>query len=79
MHAFGEIGRDFAFCPFHNFWLRAKRQGIAADYWDFSLNYQAARHNKFAKLNNLPGTDMAGINYAYHFDAGLYAKYLRQY
>jgi tryptophan halogenase len=79
MHAFGEIGRDFAFCPFHNFWLRAKRQGIAADYWDFSLNYQAARHNKFAKLNKLPGTDMAGINYAYHFDAGLYAKYLRRY
>ena len=77
MHAFGNIGKDFAFCTFHNFWLRSQQEGIESDFWDFSLNYQTAKQNKFAKLQQLPGTDLAGLSYAYHFDAGLYAKYLR--
>ena len=28
MHAFGNIGKDFAFCTFHNFWLRSQQEGI---------------------------------------------------
>lgn len=79
MHAFGSIGKDFAFCGFHHFWLRSQQEGIASDYWDFSLNYQTAKKNKFAKLNQIPGTQLPGISYAYHFDAGLYARYLRKY
>ena len=79
MHAFGNIGKDFAFCTFHNFWLRSQQEGIESDFWDFSLNYQTAKQNKFAKLQQLPGTDLAGLSYAYHFDAGLYAKYLRKF
>lgn len=79
MHAFGNIGKDFAFCSFHNFWLRSRKQGVNSDLWDFSLNYQAAKANKFAKMPTLPGTDMAGLSYAYHFDAGLYARYLRRF
>ena len=31
------------------------------------------------RCRQLPGTDLAGIAYAYHFDAGLYAKYLRRF
>jgi tryptophan halogenase len=79
MHAFGSIGKDFAFCGFHHFWLRSQQEGITSDYWDFSLNYQTAKKNKFAKLNQIPGTQLPGISYAYHFDAGLYAQYLRNY
>jgi tryptophan halogenase len=48
-------------------------------YWDFSLNYQAAINNKFQKLKRLPNTNMPGIVYAYHFDAGLYAKFLAEH
>ncbi|WP_105167959.1 tryptophan halogenase family protein [Pseudoalteromonas sp. T1lg23B] len=76
MHAFGAIGKDFPFCEFHNHWLYAQQQGIAGDFWDYSLNYQAAKHHKFSKLNAIPGTKLPGISYAYHFDAGLYAKFL---
>jgi len=77
MHAFGNVGKDFAFCSFHNYWLRSQQEGISSNFWDFSLNYQTAQGNKFAKLSQLPGTELPGLSYAYHFDAGLYAKYLR--
>jgi tryptophan halogenase len=48
-------------------------------FWDYSLNYQAAKKNKFAPLNNLPNTNLPGLAHAYHFDAGLYAKFLRSH
>lgn len=79
MHAFGGIGKNFPFCDFHHFWLKAKKQGVESSFWDFSLNYQAAIHNKFEPLSNIAGTNLSGISYAYHFDAGLYAQFLRQY
>ena len=79
MHAFGNIGKDFPFCTFHNFWLKAKKQGHESDFWDFSLNYQAAKQNKFTHLNKIEGTNLAGLAYAYHFDASLYAQLLREY
>ncbi|MDQ7048808.1 MAG: tryptophan 7-halogenase [Enterobacterales bacterium] len=76
MHAFGDIGKNFPFCEFHHFWVKSQQMGIPSNFWDYSLNYQAASHNKFAKLNNLEGTNLPGISYAYHFDASLYAKFL---
>jgi tryptophan halogenase len=79
MHAFGNIGKDFAFCTFHNYWLRSQREGMKSSFWDFSLNYQTAKKNKFGKLSQIPGTQLPGISYAYHFDAGLYARYLRKF
>lgn len=77
MHAFGDIGKDFPFCEFYHFWLRAKQQGTTADFWDFSLNYQAAKQHKFTHLQHIPNTQLAGLNYAYHFDATLYGEYLK--
>jgi tryptophan halogenase len=76
MHAFGTIGKDFAFCPFQHFWLRASRAGLGSDFWDYSLNLQAARAGKFAFIKQQQ--DMPALTYAYHFDAGLYARYLRE-
>jgi len=79
MHAFGGIGKNFPFCDFHHFWLKAKQAGDTSSYWDYSLNYQAAKHNKFDKLKGIEGTNLPGIEYAYHFDAGLYAKLLSRF
>ena len=77
MHAFGDIGKDFPFCEFYHFWLRAKQEGTTADFWDFSLNYQAAKQHKFTHLQHIPNTQLTGLNYAYHFDATLYGEYLK--
>jgi len=79
MHAFGGIGKNFPFCDFHHFWLKAKQIGNASSYWDYSLNYQAAKKNKFDKLKGIEGTNLPGVEYAYHFDAGLYAKLLSKF
>ncbi|MEY3018054.1 MAG: hypothetical protein RL336_1189 [Pseudomonadota bacterium] len=79
MHTFGYVGKDFPFCAFSHFWTAAQQKGVAEDYWDYSLNYQAARKNKFTHLSRLKDADMEGLAYAYHFDAGLYAKYLRRF
>lgn len=79
MHAFGSIGKEFPSCSFHHFWLRSRQLGMDFDFWDFSLAYQAAKKNKFAKLNRIEGVNLPGLSYAYHFDAGLYAQYLRRY
>ncbi|RBP49738.1 tryptophan halogenase family protein [Arenicella xantha] len=78
MHAFGKLGKDFPFCGFEQLWLRGLKAGYSSDFWDYSLNYQAAKQGKFALLDNIPKTDMQGLVYAFHFDAGLYANYLRE-
>lgn len=85
MHAFGNIGKKFPFCDFHHFWQKAQQLEHGSDnidnntFWDYSLNYQAAKHGKFAPINNIPNTNLPGIAYAYHFDASLYAKFLRNH
>ncbi|WP_074904324.1 tryptophan halogenase family protein [Microbulbifer thermotolerans] len=79
MHAFGSIGKNLAFCDFHHIWNRSRLSGDTSSFWDYSLNYQAAINNKFAPLTHIQGTNLPGISYAYHFDAGLYAQFLRRY
>lgn len=85
MHAFGSIGKKFPFCDFHHFWQKAQQLENSASniddnsFWDYSLNYQAAKQGKFAPINSIPNTNLPGLAYAYHFDASLYANFLREH
>ncbi|GLX79071.1 tryptophan halogenase [Thalassotalea insulae] len=79
MHAFGGIGKNFPFCDFYHFWVKSQQLGYPSEFGEFSLNYQASKAGKFAKINRIEGTNLPGIEYAYHFDAGLYAKFLREF
>jgi tryptophan halogenase len=80
MHAFGPVGRDLAYVPFHHYWLRDQAQrdqmSSAGALWDYSLNYLAAKQARFARLERVPDTPLAGLTWAFHFDASLYAAYL---
>ena len=78
MHAFGAIGKDFPFCSFHHFWLRSQKLNMGFNFWDFSLSYQAAMKHRFSHLGRIEGVNLPGLSYAYHFDAGLYANFLRK-
>ena len=80
-HGFGTIGREFGLLPFHQYWLKAHRLGIAADLGEYSLHTKAGPSGKFMTPASdvPPNSPLADIAYAYHFDAGLYAKYLRRY
>lgn len=79
MHTFGGLGKDTRFCDFPSLWRRSLDGKNGADLWDYSLNYQAAHQNKFAKIPKDKRMGLGNLAYAYHFDAGLYAKFLRQY
>lgn len=76
-HTFGSPGRSYAFCHFHHFLNRARKElGETSTIWDYDLNYLSATAGRFAKLDvKDPILDMP---FAYHFDATLYAKFLRK-
>lgn len=80
-HGFGTLGLDFHSIPFHHYWIKAHNAGKASDIGAYSLNSAAAPLGKFmvSAVDAPANTPLANIAYAYHFDAGLYARYLRRY
>jgi tryptophan 7-halogenase len=79
IHAFGGIGRGMGLLPFHHYWLRAFAEGKAGPLSDYSPCAQAAWSHRFAPVEQSPGVPAANFAWAYHFDAGLYAAYLRAF
>jgi tryptophan halogenase len=79
IHAFGTIGRSLGRAPFHQYWLCHRAAGGTSSLWDYSPSAIAARANKFARPADEPGRLPSGVAYAFHFDASLYAAFLRRY
>ena len=79
MHAFGEVGRDLGMGSFHQYWMRAVREGHAGRFWDYSVNETAALANRFDRIDKLPDSPLQGVVHAFHFDAAMYARYLREF
>lgn len=73
VHSFGRTGTSAWLCDFHHFWLRGREMGFESDIGDFCLELQAAEAGKFAT------SAQSQINFAYHLDAGKYAKFLRAF
>jgi tryptophan 7-halogenase len=71
-HPFGVTGRGTTACDFHHFWLDSLRRGMTSELGDFCLESTAARARRFALMQQ------PEINYAYHLDAGMYARFLRR-
>ena len=80
IHGFGGMGRKTGLVDFHHYWLKAHQAGKAARLDDYSINLLACAKNKFTRANmdNL-GSPLADVRHAFHFDAGRFAKYLRNY
>ena len=77
-HPFGSVGRDFAGIDFHHYWVKARSIGQSISFDQYSLAAVAAKQGKF----QFPQQDhplLSNYSYSYHFDAGLYAAYLRRY
>ncbi len=79
MHGFGKIGQDLRTVRFDQYWHKMRSAGKADSLEAYSITRMAARANKFMlppqEMVNSPLNDIA---YAYHFDASLYARYLRK-
>jgi tryptophan halogenase len=78
-HSFGAIGRVRGMVEFHHYWLRARQAGQKFELADYCLNTAAARAGKFMRAVDAPDTPFASLAHAFHFDATLYARYLRRY
>lgn len=80
IHGFGSMGFDTGLVNFHHYWLKMHQAGRARRLDDYSINLLACEHNKFIRANaENPNSPLAHIRHAFHFDAGLYARYLRKY
>ena len=72
IHSFGETGTDHWTAGFQSFWLKDRERGSTEDFGNYCLELKAAEQNKFAHLPN------DGLNYAYHLDATIYAKFFKK-
>lgn len=78
-HPFGKHGADMQGIDFHQFWLHTRQHGDTTPLQDYSICSVAASAGKFIHPNNDPRSVLSQLRYAYHFDASLYAKFLRNY
>ena len=78
-HPFGLSGHDINGIEFHQYWLRLHQQGKALPFDDYSIAVQAAKQQKFCYPSENPKDIQADYGYAFHLDATLYARFLRNY
>lgn len=78
-HPFGPHGQDFQGVHFHQLYLREAQARALPPIEHWSMSAAAAALGRFAR----PGPDarlpLSQLGYAFHFDAGLYAAFLRNY
>ncbi len=78
-HPFGPHGQDFRGVQFHQLYLRERKRRALPDIAEWSMSAVAASLGRYAR----PGADarlpLSQLFYAFHFDAGLYALFLRNY
>jgi tryptophan halogenase len=80
IHGFGKIGRDMLWLHPHQLWLAARERtpNSIKTFDHYALNCVACLGDKFAFPDpRNPNSPLADIDYAYHFDASLFARYLR--
>jgi len=73
IHSFGYLGQGCWAAGFQHFWLKGRQLEVASEIGDYCPEHVASRRGKFAVI---PKQER---NYAYHLDAGLYAKFLRNF
>lgn len=79
-HPFGGYGVNMGGLSFHAYFLRMHQLGEAPSIDAFSLQATAAEKGRFMRsVDAGPNSPLSDIAYAYHFDAGLYARCLRGY
>ena len=77
-HAFGDYGAHIEGVSPHHHWLKLRALGDPTPLAEYSFPTMACRQNRFAPPAAQSNSEVAAAyKYAYHFDATLYARYLR--
>lgn len=79
MHPFGRHGRDIAGIDFHQLYLRERLRRPLPPIEHYSIGAVTARHGRFAHASPDPRLPTSDLAHAYHFDATLYARFLRRF
>ena len=78
-HPFGDLGRDLQGIPFHQLYLRERGRQPIADISAWAMSAVAAAQGKFTRPGPQAPFPLNQLRYAFHFDAGLYAGFLRAF
>jgi tryptophan halogenase len=78
-HPFGPTGIGMGSVSFPSYWLKMYLEGRAARLEEYSMQAVAAEQGKFMRPVHAPNTPLNKITYALHFDASLFARYLRSF
>jgi tryptophan halogenase len=76
-HPFGTYGTDFDEVPLHHWWGEANRRGAAPALDEHSMGWGLAKRGRFLPPTRDPRLVQSTHDYAYHFDAMLYGRFLR--
>lgn len=78
-HPFGSHGADLNGVHFHQFYLRELKRSALPDIRQWSMSGVAAELGRFARPGPGARLPLSQLIYAFHFDAGLYARFLRSH
>lgn len=79
IHPFGNYGYEIDGISFHHVWHHFRHRGDPRPIQVFNLETMAAYFGKFSRTEDYARDDLPPTNYAYHLDAGRYARFLRSY
>ena len=78
-HPFGQTGQPLEGVDFSAYWLGRRMAGSASRLEDYSLMATAAEADRFTRPIKGHNSPLSQITYALHFDATLFAEFLRDY
>lgn len=79
IHPFGPYGVPMGGLRFHQYWLRHQHLGNNTSIDQYNLQVLAAKAGKFSRPQNVKNSPLSTIEYAFHFDASLYVKFMREF
>ncbi|HCS63433.1 MAG TPA: tryptophan halogenase [Cellvibrio sp.] len=78
-HPFGVYGTNQNTASFYGLYSKISQEKKIADLSDYSYAIALCRQNKFELFSNDANCISSTYKYGYHFDASLYAEYLREF
>jgi tryptophan halogenase len=78
-HPFGNFGRDVHGVHFHQLFLSQRQLGDRSDIAKYSMSATAAARGTFGRPSEAAKSAVSELFYAFHFDASLYARFLRKF
>lgn len=78
IHAFGDVGKNMEGLQFYHYWLKMRALDRAAPLDEYTLTSLACHEKRFMRSIAAGNSPLSNIAYAFHFDAGLFAAYLRE-